>query len=92
MLEKQLVSRMPSLHFTYALYKEHEHTIKNGYKVFESSLNGKYIINPGLNLPQMEMRLTKFFNYWKCNWKGIAGATPTPKEFEDMLTSTDIFL
>lgn len=84
-------SRMPSLTLTYALFKEHEPTIKNGLKTGIQSDSGHFILNPGLDLKNMEIRLHNFFKYWKPSWKGIVGKTPNDKEFESLLTSCDIF-
>lgn len=92
MLDKKLVTRMPSLHFAYGLYKEHEKSIKNGYKLIKTANNGKYIINPGLDLLDMEKRLCLFFKYWTSNWSGIVGKAPTAEEFKSVLTESDIFL
>lgn len=89
-LREQPVSRMPSLHLTYALFKEHKKDIKHGYKIVKP--NGTYIINPGLDLGQMEVRLRSFFNYWVPNWSGLVGVKPTPDDFQNSLTSCDIFV
>lgn len=90
-LKDSPVSRMPSLHFTYALYKEHENTIIGGYKQI-SSKNGKYIINPSLDLPKMERRLKQFFEYWLPEWKGLVGVKPTSDQFSECLNGGDIFV
>lgn len=90
-LQDHPVSRMPSLHLTYALFKEHEHSIVDGMKTGINSNNGKFILNPGLDLKMMETRIGSFYNYWKPNWEGIKGVTPSETDFERMLTSCDIF-
>lgn len=90
-LQNHPVSRMPSFHFTYALFKEYEDSIVDGYKQI-SCENGRYIVNPGLNLPQMEVRLKQFFEYWLPDWEGAVGVQPTPDEFEKYLTAGDIFM
>lgn len=82
---------MPSLHFTYALYKEHENTIYNGLKHVQAE-KGSYIINPSLDLKKMEKRLCEFFNYWIPNWVGKAGETPSADVFLEYLTDMDIFV
>lgn len=84
------ISRMPSLKFTYALFKEHENTIENGLKVGVSNKNGCYIINPGADLENMQIRLHGFMKYWT-EWQGLAGIKPSETEFEEMLTKKDIF-
>lgn len=89
-LKEHPVSRMPSLHFTYALYKEHENTFVNGHKVIKPEKGG-YIINPQQDLKIMELRMTAFFNYWKPDWKGMAGIAPSAEEFKEMLATLDIF-
>lgn len=85
------ISRIPSLHFAYALYKEHEQTIVDGHKQVSSTV-GNYIINPGLDLKKMEIRLKHFFEFWIPQWKGMVGQTPTSDEFSELLTSGDIFV
>lgn len=85
------ISRIPSLHFAYALYKEHEQTIVDGHKQVSSTV-GNYIINPGLDLKKMEIRLKHFFEFWIPQWQGMVGQTPTSDEFSELLTSSDIFV
>lgn len=84
-LQDHPVSRMPSLQFTYALYKEHESTIKNGVKTGLDAKNGAYIIDPEQNLTNMQARLLKFLKYWT-KWDGLAGVAPTSSQFEEMLS------
>lgn len=91
MLENQSVTRMPSLHFTYGLFKEHEKSIVNGLKIVSNPLNGKFVLNPGLDLKGMEQRLKTFYKYWIPSWTGFEGIVPTPKEFEEALTNSAIF-
>ncbi|KRT84740.1 Peptidase, partial [Oryctes borbonicus] len=90
-LQDHPVSRMPSLHFTYALFKEHEDSIVDGVKVGVDCQKGNYIINPGLDLKRMEARLQNFFNYWTPNWNGLVGVKPSREEFEELLLNCDIF-
>ncbi|XP_044746483.1 separin [Coccinella septempunctata] len=89
-LNGQPSSRMSSLHLLYAMYKAHEDSIIGGYKII-SSCNGNFILNPGLDLQLMEKRLKTFFDYWLPEWNGMAGKTPSSKEFLDALTATEIF-
>lgn len=91
-LQNHPVTRMPSLHFTYSLFKEHESTIINGVKTGISRKNGTYIINPGLDLKLMEKRLTSFFDYWTPDWTGLIGVTPSVEDFQKLLTDYDIFV
>ncbi|KAI4468246.1 extra spindle poles 1-related [Holotrichia oblita] len=90
-LQDHPVSRMPSLDFTYALFKEHEDSIVDGVKVGIDSRKGKYIINPGLDLKRMEVRLHNFYKYWTPHWNGIVGTAPSCEEFEELLLNSDIF-
>ncbi|KAK4885723.1 hypothetical protein RN001_001994 [Aquatica leii] len=90
-LENHPASRMPCLHFTYALFKEYENNIKDGM-VSVTAENGTYLINPGLDLKNMENRLKNFFNYWLPDWKGLVGVTPTEDDFKNLLTTGDIFI
>lgn len=85
------VSRMPSLHFTYALYKEHENSIINGIKTGVDPKKGTYIINPDLSLQKMQIRLSNFYNYWKPEWQGLVGETPSGENFKELLTKANIF-
>ncbi|KAK9875303.1 hypothetical protein WA026_007700 [Henosepilachna vigintioctopunctata] len=84
-------TRMPSLHLLYAIFKAHQDTIKEGYKIISNQKNGKFILNPGLDLNLMETRLKNFFDYWLPDWTGIAGRAPTAVEFRNLLTTSDIF-
>ncbi|XP_017776541.1 PREDICTED: separin [Nicrophorus vespilloides] len=85
------VCRMQSLHFTYALYKEHEHDIQNGWKIISNPIKGSYILNPSLDLMNMEVRLKSFFSYWLPKWNYIIGKKPTSDEFLSILSESDIF-
>lgn len=90
-LRGQPVSRMPSFHLLYALYKTHEDTIVDGYKIISDYNNGKFILNPGLDLKLMERRMKSFFDYWLPEWNGLSGQTPTSTEFLDLVTSAQCF-
>lgn len=90
-LQDHPVSRMPSLHFTYALFKEHENSIKNGIITGIDSKKGSFIINPELDLQKMQIRLSNFFNYWKPDWQGLVGETPSGDRFKELLTKANIF-
>ncbi|KAF5304771.1 hypothetical protein FQA39_LY09548 [Lamprigera yunnana] len=91
-LENHPASRMPSLHFTYALFKEYESTIVKGNVTNISSKNGTYLINPGLDLKNMENRLKNFVNYWMPDWNGMVGITPSEEDFKNLLNNGDIFI
>lgn len=90
-LQGEPVSRSPSLHFLYSLFKEHESDIVDGYKILTDYDQGKYVVNPDLDLNNMETRMMTFFKYWTPNWNGISGSKPAKEEFLDLLTSSDIF-
>lgn len=85
------VSRMPSFHTTFALFKEHQCSIIGGLKTGINSDKGTYIINPSQDLKKMETRLQNFFNFWKPSWSGLVGVTPSADEFTRILTSGHIF-
>lgn len=90
-LSNQSISRLPSLHFAYILFKVYQDSIKNGFHMVENYKNGKYIINPDLDLKSMEARLKEFFKYWLPEWSGVIGEKPEKNIFKDLLTSADIF-
>ncbi|XP_030756726.1 separin [Sitophilus oryzae] len=90
-IENEPISRLPSLHFVYLLYKTHEKDIENGHKVIRNYSNGSYIVNPDKNLETMENRMTSFYKYWMPEWNGISGQKPGKDEFIQMLTESEIF-
>ncbi|CAH1164034.1 unnamed protein product [Phaedon cochleariae] len=90
-LQDECITRLPSLHFVYCLFKEHEGEIVNGHKIINDYDKGSYIVNPGMDLKSMETRMMTFFNYWTPNWTGTAGYQPTKDEFFELITSSDIF-
>ncbi|XP_028140260.2 uncharacterized protein LOC114334421 [Diabrotica virgifera virgifera] len=89
-LADQPVYRLPSLHFLYCLFKEHESDIVDGYKVVRNYDQGRYVVNPTNDLPAMETRMMAFFNYWLPTWTGIVGKKPSKEEFLAFLTSSEI--
>ncbi|XP_044265442.1 separin isoform X2 [Tribolium madens] len=90
-LSETSVSRLPSLYLAYALYKEHKDTIKDGFKIVKKPQSGTYLINPDLDLVNMQNRIESFCNYWLPTWEGIIGARPTNEQFEKLLLSGEIF-
>lgn len=90
-LQDESVTRLPSLHFVYALFKEHEYEIVDGYKIIRNYDKGTYIVNPDRDLKNMEIRMTTFFNYWTPNWTGTAGYQPEKEDYLEILTSCEIF-
>lgn len=92
-LQNHPVTRFPSLHMAYALYKEHEDTIENGCKVIELKKNtGSFIVNPSNNLPDLEKRMRLFNDYWLPHWTGTYNVYPDEKTFESALTNYDILM
>lgn len=90
-LQAEPVSRVPSLHFVYSLFKEHENDIVDGHKIVTDYNKGSYVINPGKDLVLMEIRMLAFIDYWLPNWIGTAGYPPEKNDFLETLTSCDIF-
>ncbi|KAH1027685.1 hypothetical protein HUJ05_001148 [Dendroctonus ponderosae] len=76
-LREESVTRVPSLHFAYILFKMHEKDMENGYKIISNYKNGQYIVNPESNLQKMEIRMMGFYKYWLEDWKGINNRQPT---------------
>lgn len=90
-LQDEPVSRSPSLHFVYCLFKEHETEIVDGYKILTDYDKGAYVVNPDQDLQNMEKRMMTFFNYWTPHWTGTSGYRPDKNEYLELLTSSDIF-
>ena len=87
------VSRLASIHFTYALYMEHRDSIVNGCKVIELSTSvGSFIVNPSSDLIRMEKRLKVFIDYWLPDWKGLYGMEPDANRFKSALVDHDILM
>lgn len=92
-LQRHPVTRFPSVHMAYALFKEHEDTIENGCKVIEiGKNNGSFIVNPSGDLPSLEKRMKVFIDYWLPHWKGSYNIEPDEKSFESALTNFDILM
>ncbi|XP_041972055.1 separin [Aricia agestis] len=90
-LYNQPVSRIENIHFLYFLFKKHEKQIVNGYFCAQSDI-GRYVINPEKNLEYMENRMKSFLKYWCQSWTGHIGEAPTPEDFFNYITKSDIFL
>lgn len=87
------VTRFPSLHVAYALFKEHEDTIVDGCKIINAKEDmGICIVNPSGNLHKMEKRMKLFINFWLPQWKNCYNAEPNDEIFEDALTNHDILM
>ncbi|KAK7575673.1 hypothetical protein V9T40_011959 [Parthenolecanium corni] len=91
-LKHHPVSRLPSIHYVHAIFKHHEDTIVNGNKILSTPLSGFYIINPDLTLQNTEKRIVQFLNMRSSNWEGLIGKSPSPTEFQNVLTSKDLLL
>ncbi|XP_033208353.1 separin [Belonocnema kinseyi] len=87
------VSRLASIHVTYALYMEYRDSIVDGCKVIKLSNDvGSFIINPSCDLLRMERRLKVFIDYWLPDWKGLFGKEPDEMRFKSALVDHDILM
>ncbi|XP_025996692.1 separin isoform X2 [Solenopsis invicta] len=87
------VTRFPSLHIAYALFKEHEATIVDGCKVIKTIEDmGICVVNPSGDLEQMEKRMKLFMDFWLPQWKSCYNVKPTEEMFEDALINHDILM
>ncbi|XP_076168881.1 extra spindle pole bodies like 1, separase isoform X2 [Ptiloglossa arizonensis] len=87
------ITRFPSLHVAYALFKEHENTMENGCKIITVKNDmGTCIVNPSGNLPKMEKRMQLFIKHWLPNWKSWYSVEPKEDVFEDALINHDILM
>lgn len=92
-LKNQPVSRVPSFHIMFALYKGYEGQIENGCKVITVSKNfASFIVNPSLDLSGTEKRMKLFNDYWLSDWDGIYGKPPLKADFESILKNKDLLL
>lgn len=92
-LKNNPITRFSSLYVAYALFKEHEHTIKDGCKIIKARDNfGTCIVNPSGDLYQMEKRLALFINYWLPKWKSLYNTKPNEDTFIDALVNYDILM
>lgn len=87
------VTRFPSLHIAYALFKEHEDTIVEGCKIIKAKEDmGICIVNPSGNLPRMEKRLKLFIDFWLPQWASCYNTEPSEEMFENALVNHDILM
>lgn len=92
-LKSHPATRFPSLHIAYALFKEHEDTIKNGCKIIKrKSGMGTCIVNPAGNLEKMEKRMRLFIEYWLPDWRSLYNVEPKEEVIEDALINHDILM
>ncbi|XP_015437312.1 PREDICTED: separin [Dufourea novaeangliae] len=87
------VTRFPSFHIAYALFKEHESSMENGCKIIKVRKDmGTCIVNPSGNLAKMEKRMKLFIDYWLPNWRSWYSVKPDEEVFEDALVNHDILM
>lgn len=87
------VTRFPSLHLAYALFKEHEETIVDGCKVIKAKEDmGICVVNPSGDLDKMEKRMKLFMDFWLPQWKSCYNVQPSEEMFEDALINRDILM
>ncbi|KAJ4439848.1 hypothetical protein ANN_07976 [Periplaneta americana] len=90
-LQDHPVSRLPSLHVLYTLYKAHKSRIVGGRLQVDAGL-GYYIVNPEQNLPRNEKRLRTFLTQRAPSWKGTFGVAPSSDAFRDVLQHNNMFI
>ncbi|KYN09010.1 PREDICTED: separin [Trachymyrmex cornetzi] len=87
------ITRFPSLHVAYALFKEHEDTILDGCKLIKAKEDmGICVVNPSGDLDKMEKRMKLFMDFWLPKWKSCYNARPSEEMFEDALINHDILM
>lgn len=87
------VTRFPSLHVAYALFKEHEDTIVEGCKIIKTKEDmGICIVNPSGDLEKMEKRMKLFIDFWLPQWKSSYSEEPSAEVFEDALVNHDVLM
>ncbi|KOC62271.1 Separin [Habropoda laboriosa] len=87
------ITRFPSLHIAYALFKEHENTMEKGCKIIRTRKDmGTCIVNPSGNLAKMEKRMRLFIEYWLPHWRSWYNVEPQEEAFEDALVNRDILM
>lgn len=87
------VTRFPSFHVAYAMFKEHQDTIVKGCKIVKNTKEfGTFIVNPARNLDKMEKRMKLFFDYWLPHWEGNYGTVPDKTIFENILVNKDVLM
>ncbi|KAG5330739.1 ESPL1 protein, partial [Acromyrmex charruanus] len=87
------ITRFPSLHVAYALFKEHEDTILDGCKLIKAKEDmGICVVNPSGDLDKMEKRMKLFMDFWLPKWKSCYNTRPSEEMFEDALINHDILM
>lgn len=86
------VTRFPSLHVAYALFKEHEDTMVEGCKIIRAKEDmGICMVNPSGDLNKMEKRIKLFMDFWLPQWKTY-NTELNEELFEDALINHDILM
>lgn len=91
LIPNQEITRLFSFGILCKLYETHKANIKNGYLMNQVTTGG-FLINPDLNLNEMEKRMKLFATYWAPNFEIISGRKPTPDEMEAFLKRNDVIL
>jgi hypothetical protein len=102
MLSTTPVSRIPSLHFLNSLTWKHSFDRPNPSPTTELKLRSNgievnpklayYIINPGQDLPGVQLRLQPILEKIWGKQCGLSGAVPVEQEIKQSLMERDIFL
>lgn len=93
LLTNHPVTRFPSFHVAYAMFKEHKDSIIEGCKIVKMSDEvGAFIVNPGGDLTRTEQRMKSFIDYWLPKWKGTYQTKPDVTSFGQALVDHDILM
>lgn len=86
------VTRFPSLHVAYALFKEHKDTIIEGCKIIKTTEDmGICMINSSGDLSKMEKRIKLFMDFWLPQWK-LHNMELSEEIFEEALINHDVLM
>ncbi|GAB1864710.1 separase [Camponotus japonicus] len=86
------VTRFPSLHVAYALFKEHKDTIIEGCKIIKTTEDmGICMINSSGDLSKMEKRIKLFMDFWLPQWK-LHNTELNEEIFEEALINHDVLM
>ncbi len=102
MLSTTPVSRIPSLHFLNSLTRKHSFDRPNPSPTTELKLRSNgievnpklayYIINPGQDLPGVQLRLQPILEEIWGKQCGLSGTVPVEQEIKQSLMERDLFL
>lgn len=91
-LKNHPVTRFPSLHIAYALFKEHKDTIVEGCKIIKATKDmGICMVNPSGDLNKMEKRIKLFMDFWLPQWK-LYNTELNEEIFEEALINHDVLM